>query len=66
MIIDALQGGDSSSLGDLAHGHCMCIFQEVDLISEARQVVVLDQGNYHLDHYNMATTPVVIVIDPVP
>ena len=23
VIIDALQGSDSSSLGDLAHGHCM-------------------------------------------
>ena len=37
MIIDALQDSDSSSVGDLAHGHSIPIFQEVDLISEARQ-----------------------------
>ena len=43
---------------------CMPIFQEVDLISEARQVVALDQGNDHLHHYNMATIP--LEIDPVP
>ena len=63
-IIDALQGSDSSSLGDLAHGHCMPISQEVDLISEARQGVALDQGNDHLHHCNMATIP--LVIDSVP
>ena len=64
MIIDALQGSDSSSLGDLAHGHCMLIFQEVNLISEARQVVALDQGNDHSHHYYMAT--ISLVIDHVP
>ena len=62
MIIDALQGSDSSSLGYLVHGHCMP--QGVNLISEAHQVVALDRGNDHLHHYNMATIPV--VIDPVP
>ena len=64
MIIDALQGSDSSSLGDLADGHCMPIFQKVDLISEARQIAALDQGSDHLHHLNMAAIP--LVIDQVP
>ena len=64
MIIDALQGSESGSLGDLAQLPCMPIFQEIDLISEASQVVALDQGDDHLHHYNMATIP--LVIDPVP
>ena len=44
MILDALQGSEPSLLVDLAHGNCMPIFQDVDLISEASQVVLLDQG----------------------
>ena len=48
VIIDALRGSYPSFLGDLAHGHCMPILQEVDLISKARQDVALDQGNDHL------------------
>ena len=42
----------------------VAIFLEVDLISEARKVVALDEGNDHLLHDGMAT--ILLVIDPVP